>query len=116
MDSKPKRAAKKATAKTGPVVAKLTQSQREWAKKPPMELSAWLWSMTIAQLKTLAQTHKIDMTGVTDRDAAVMLLYSKLHTGAEEEADPEEPADEQISSDTSEEPEEPAGVTVSGPC
>jgi hypothetical protein len=84
------------------VVVKLTQSQREWQKKPPMELRAFLWSMTIAQLKTFAQTHKIDLTGATDRDAAVMLLYSKLHSESDEEGEPEGPEDDEaISDDTS---------------
>ena len=115
MDAKPKRAARK--AKAGPVVAKMSTSEREWARKEAHSLQDFLWSLTIAQLKSMMKVHGIENGGsIKDKDSAVAMLFAHLHVATEEEeadADPEEPG-EDVSTDTSAEPDEGDVVNVVG--
>jgi hypothetical protein len=74
LGAKPKR---KAAAKKQIDKVIMTPAEREWVKRPPTDLSTWLWSQKIGDLKLMLGLFKID-DPISCRDDAVAILFDKL--------------------------------------
>ena len=115
MEAKPVRKARaKKSSSSGS--APLTAAQRAWLKETASSAQGFVWSQKIADLKFLLAKHSLDSPNITTQDQAVQVLYDHYmigHEPAAEQHDPVEPDDE-VESDTSEEPSEGDVVNVVG--
>jgi hypothetical protein len=76
MSAKPKRAVRKAKSKSSN--PGLTTAQREYAKRVAHSLEEFVWTLTVAQLKTMLVYFSIDSSEIRDKDTAVQTLYAYM--------------------------------------